>query len=311
MDNINNMKVGVTVFTPTYNRAYILQRLFNSLENQTCYDFEWIIVDDGSIDETRILAESWIKKTRNFSIFYYYKENGGKHRAINLGLDKSSGRLFFIVDSDDYLTPDAIETILELERNIENVPDKIAGLGFNRGTEENKLIGKTFKGYSILSSSIDRARNNIYGDKAEVFYTDILKNFKFPEFENEKFLTENVVWYKIANEGYKIQWFNKIIYICEYLNDGLSRNASNLILKNYLGYTYTIKTILKYKLTIKEKFISIGVYTRISRVNGVTYKQISKNIDQNKIACFILGNLSMLSYILKNTIRRFGDKQRN
>ena len=97
-----------TIFTPTYNRAYILPQLYQSLCMQTCKDFEWLIIDDGSTDNTYSLVEDWINKCKQFSIRYYAKENAGKPRAINDGVKKAKGKYFFMVDSDDRLKPDAI-----------------------------------------------------------------------------------------------------------------------------------------------------------------------------------------------------------
>lgn len=97
-----------TVFTPTYNRGYTLYRLYESLKSQRTIDFEWMIVDDGSTDNTCQLVEKWIREERNFSIRYIKKENGGKPRAINYGIQYAKGRFFFIVDSDDFLLPDAV-----------------------------------------------------------------------------------------------------------------------------------------------------------------------------------------------------------
>ena len=298
-----SVDIQVTVFTPTYNRGYIISNLYESLKNQQCKKFEWIVIDDGSTDHTKELFEEWAKLDNGFPIKYFYKSNSGKHRAINDGIEKAKGRLFFIVDSDDYLTEDAIKVILEKEVQIRN-QGSYAGLGFNRGKDKSTIIGSTFQGESIDATSIERMKYNILGDKAEVFYTNVLAQYRFPEFPNEKFITENVVWYKIANDGYGIRWFNDIIYICEYLDDGLTRNANSLALNNFNGYTYTMHELLKYNLHPKEKAILIGVYTRTARLKGLSYNQISKNIGINILACYVLEHLSNLSRFIKNTINR-------
>lgn len=299
------MEIEISIFTPTFNRAYALEKLYKSLKNQTCKNFEWLVVDDGSDDNTRDLFKQWDYENKDFPIRYYYKNNGGKHRAINYGVEKAKGRLFFIVDSDDYITENAIETILYEENKIQKNQINLAGFGFNRGYDENSIIGDTFQGESLIASSIDRWKNKIKGDKAEIFYTEILKKYKFPEFTNENFITENVVWYKIANDGYVIKWINKIIYICEYLEDGLTKNSNNLALNNFAGYTYSVKQFLKYNLCISEKAILLGVYVRISRINKESYLNISKNIEQNIIICMIMGFVSQTSSFLKNQIRKF------
>ena len=112
------MDVEITVFTPTYNRAYIINQLYESLRRQSIYNFEWLVVDDGSVDETEELFARWTKEEGKFPIRYYKKDNGGKCRAINFALDFAKGRLFFIVDSDDYLTDDALEKIITWEKEL-------------------------------------------------------------------------------------------------------------------------------------------------------------------------------------------------
>lgn len=292
------MAVKVTVFTPTFNRGYSLNKLYQSLIRQKNKNFEWVVVDDGSEDNTKELLAEWMEEENGFPIRYFYKENSGKHIAINYGLEKAEGRLFFIVDSDDFITEYAIELILKEEKLIDDNKD-IAGIGFNRGKDEETLIGKTFPDRSLVASSIERSKYKIIGDKAEVFYTEILRKYKFPKFLNEKFIPENVVWYKIANDGYKIKWINEIIYICNYLEDGLTYNSSDLAINNFKGYTYTIRQSLQYKVGIKEKNLAIGVYTRIARSKKMKYHEISRSIEQPMLTCFIMGNASELSKKIK------------
>ena len=123
----------VTVCTPTYNRAYILGDLYHSLQRQTCMDFEWLIVDDGSADDTKALVASWQGVENPLPIRYVYQENGGKCRAINRGLKEADGRLFFTVDSDDYLTDDAIEKVIRWDGELPK-DGHFCGYVGNRGT---------------------------------------------------------------------------------------------------------------------------------------------------------------------------------
>lgn len=294
------MKVEITIFTPTYNRKQEIINLYNSLKSQTSKKFEWLVVDDGSNDNTKELFNEWMQDTGDFPIRYYYKDNGGKHRAINYGLEKANGRLFFIVDSDDFITNDAIDTILYEESIAQKNTYNLVGIGFNKGKDEHSIIGKTFSGRSLVVSAVERWKHNIKGDKAEICYTEILKKYKFPEFPGENFITESVVWYKIANDGYKIKWINKIIYICEYLEDGLTKNSKYLALNNFIGYTHSVRQSLKYDLSTIEKMILIGVYTRISREKKDSYYEISKNIEQNILICMIMGFASRVNRFLKN-----------
>ena len=123
----------ITVFTPAYNRANLLPRLFESLCKQTYKDFEWVIVDDGSVDETASLFSSNVNDNDNenfnssifpsfnsFKVRYFYQENGGKHRAINRGVKEARGELFFIADSDDMLPPDALEIVAKQYEGIKD-----------------------------------------------------------------------------------------------------------------------------------------------------------------------------------------------
>lgn len=235
-----NKKILVTILTPIFNRKELIDRLYISLKNQTCYSFEWLIIDDGSTDNLESTVNNLIQNENNFNIRYFYKENGGKHTALNYGISKAEGKLLFIVDSDDFLTSKAIERILVWEKTISKNND-ICGLGFCKGTDEEKMVGSSFTGDYLDATSLERDKFEIKGDKAEVFYTDILKNYPFPEFENEKFLTEAVVWDRIANDNYKIRWINEIIYICEYQSDGLSANWNQNLRNNPQGYTVFIK----------------------------------------------------------------------
>lgn len=253
---MNNYRYKLTVFTPTYNRGYIIGKLYESLKSQTKKDFEWIVIDDGSTDNTELLFQNWIKEENEFKITYLKKKNGGKHRAINDALEIAKGELFFIVDSDDFLIYEAVEKIIAWEKDINN-KNNYAGIAGNKGKNKETIIGETFLGNWIDATSLERNKYNIRGDKAEVFYTDVLRKFKFPVFEGENFITENVVWNRIAYEGYKIRWFNEVIYICDYLGDGLTQAGMNNFIKNPKGYALWLhQENLFYNRNLKQRIYS-------------------------------------------------------
>ena len=212
----------ITVFTPTYNRAYSLPRLYESLQKQTFKDFEWLIVDDGSTDNTVDMVTGWSKEGK-LTIRYIQMTNGGKHRAINKGVALAKGKLFFIVDSDDWLPDDSLYWIHHYYEEIKN-DVQFAGVAASRAYPNGKKIGGVVS-YQILDTDYVsfRERYKITGDMAEAWRTDVLRQYPFPEFEGEKFLTEAVVWDEIAKK-YKLRYFNKEIYTCEYLPDGLTKN---------------------------------------------------------------------------------------
>ncbi len=285
----------VTIFTPTYNRGYLLTRLYNSLLDQTDINFEWIIVDDGSTDSTKEIVSSFIEDKR-IKVIYEYQNNSGKHVAVNRGIDLASGDYFAIVDSDDYLLPDAIYSIKTAFSNLD-LNNKFAGISFNKGYSPDKYVGETFSGEYLDATSIERKKYNILGDKFEVFFTWILKENKFPVIEGEKFMSEIVLWTRIAAQGYKIRWFNKIVYICEYLPGGLTDSNDKLIAANYKGYALRIREQVSLaNINIKEKMGYYSAYYK-NRINKVSVKEIVKELDTNII-------ILLLSVLARKLMRK-------
>ena len=209
----------LTVITPAYNRAYILPKLFQSLCEQTCKDFEWLIVDDGSADNTAQIVSEF---AADFPIRYIRKENGGKHTALNAGIQTITTDLTIIVDSDDHLLPDAAEKIGQYyAKNRDS--QEIGALCFLRCYPDGRpIVG--LEQEEFADSYIDyRIRGNRPGDMAEVFCTKVLQEYPFPEFPGERFLSEDVVWIEIGKK-YSFAFINEPIYVCEYLEDGLTAN---------------------------------------------------------------------------------------
>ncbi|MEG1870720.1 MAG: glycosyltransferase family A protein [Peptostreptococcaceae bacterium] len=215
-----------TVFTPTYNRAYILPELYKSLQAQTNKDFEWLVVDDGSTDDTESLFDEWIKEPL-FPVRYIKQENGGKHRAINRGVKDAKGELFFIVDSDDQLSNNAVERILYHYKSIKDDNSFCGVCGLKSYFSGEKVGGES--NFSILDcNSIDfRYKHKIDGDMAEVVRLEVMKEYPFPEIEEEKFCPEALFWNRIAIR-YKFRYFYEKIYLCEYLPDGLTSKITKI-----------------------------------------------------------------------------------
>lgn len=231
----------ISVFTPIYNRAHIISQLYESLQRQTSFNFEWIIVDDGSTDNIAEIVEVWKREGNPFTILFVKQCNGGKHRAINNGVQIAHGEAFFIVDSDDYITDNAIEIIEVWWKDIAR-DDRFAGVSGLRAEKNMHLIGDMpmFNKW-VDATNLERSKYGLLGDKAEVYKTAILKKYPFPEFEGENFITENVVWDKIANAGYRIRWYNQIIYICEYKEDGLTYAGMKMFYMNPKGWGLYIR----------------------------------------------------------------------
>lgn len=280
-------KVFCTIFTPTYNRKELLKRVYESLLIQTNNEFEWLIVDDGSSDGTEEYINSIINENNKFVIIYKKKENGGKHRAINYGLDFANGEVFAIVDSDDYLTANAVEKIKSWFKTIDGDEKKFAGVAGQKGYSVDAVIGTTFDGLYVDARNNERRSKRITGDKFEVYYTEILKKNKFPEFENEKFLTEVIVWNRIANQNYYLRWFNDIICICEYLQNGLTDNRKNLIERSPKGYALNIKEQVKFgNISLKQKLGYYSFYYSIRKKYKNIF-EVAMEIDANPIIILV------------------------
>lgn len=226
----------LTIFTPTYNRAYILPALYESLIGQTSNDFEWLIVDDGSTDNTRSIVEEWIKE-KKIIIRYFYQENSGKQIAMNLGAEKCHTPLFDCVDSDDYMVPDAIEKIIQFWND--NMNDGVAGIVSLRGKNENEsLTGKYMPdGISQCHFMELYEKYRFSGDTNLIYRTDIIQKYPYKLFPGERFIGEATQYLQI-DDHYEMLLMNKINVVCEYLQDGYTKNVYSLLKNNPLGYRY-------------------------------------------------------------------------
>lgn len=215
----------ITIFTATYNRHHLISDLYQSLLLQTEKNFEWLVVDDGSTDDTEKYFSRLLAQKQPFSIRYIKQENGGKHRAINRGVNNATGDLFFIVDSDDTLLPNAIEKINQWATTLDN-SHKWAGISGLKGCTEHKNVGQRSTTTFVDAKNTERRKYHLEGDKAEVYFTSVLMQYPFPEISGENFISEEIVWNAIARDGYYIRWFNEIIYVCSYLEGGLTKDNS-------------------------------------------------------------------------------------
>lgn len=257
----------LTVFTPAYNRAYILPQLYASLQRQHFTDFEWLVVDDGSSDQTRQLISEWAMNETRFPIRYVYQPNGGKHRAVNRGLKLASGEYFMVMDSDDYLADDALVKISEWLDSISGDP-YIIGITANKGTglneTPNAFFSEPFLDKSLLEMNTfeQNGKKVLAGERAMVFRTDIHQRYPYPEFEGEKFVTEAVAYNRMARDGYKMRFYNDIIWIYEYRDDGLTKAGNSLFLKNPEGYGLWLRERAAFlRVGSRERFLLYYSFT--------------------------------------------------
>ena len=258
----------ITVLTPTFNRGGRLQSLWDSLQKQTVKDFEWLVVDDGSTDGTKNLITQLQEKS-DFPIRYIYKNNGGKHTALNVGIQTICSELTFIVDSDDCVTDDAIESILKIHKKY-RAQNNICGYAFLRAFPDGKVNGKKFDVDEKIGSYIDvRVNGDDTGaDKAEVFKTHCLKEFPFPEYPNEKFLGEDLVWVRMARK-YEMVHINKAIYVGNYLEDGLTNNRRKHNIASPIGCMHRAEEFMESDLKTRYRIKGGLQYIVYGRFAGV------------------------------------------
>lgn len=251
--------VEVTILTPTYNRGDMLRRVYKSLLQQTNTQFEWLIVDDGSTDSTDKLVEELINENR-LSIKYIYKENGGKHTAVNKGVENIDTPLTLILDSDDYLTSDAVEIIVKYYYEYKDY-NNLCGFVFLKIYPNGTLNGKTFPINKEICSFIDRRVNGkIHGDKCEVLYTKILKKYSFPEFEGEKFISESTTWIAMGMK-YDMVYINEKIYVAEYLADGLTKQGKKLRILSPNGSMENARVRMNKKTNLRRRIKGSILYS--------------------------------------------------
>ena len=269
-----------TVFTPTFNRKELLEKLYESLQKQTFKDFEWLIVDDGSTDGTKEKVEEFLSE-KKLEIKYYFKENGGKQRAYNFATEKANGELFICLDSDDEYVENGLEIILKYWKKYEKNSD-IAGMGYLSTYPNREIIGSSFPEKEMISTQFEiYNKYGVKGDKGLMFRTEIIKKYKFPVFEDEKFITEAVVYNRIC-EKYKMVYVNEKIEIKEYQEDGLTAKYNNLLLRNPKGQALYHNEINSQKLTFKQKILNNAVYYKFCKVAGYKFGKIFKE-SKNKL----------------------------
>lgn len=248
----------ISIVTPSYNRAHLLKRLFDSLCQQTDKDFEWIFVDDGSTDNTDEIIHNLINTNLSLISFpfqYIKKENGGKHTALNRGIKEAKGELILILDSDDSLPPTALETI---KKYFEPIKDDFSfgGVAGYMAHHDGTVIGHGFHFDTFDASPKDiQHKYKLNGDMAEVFKTSVLKEFPFPEIEGEKFCPEDLVWNRISKK-YKLRYFNKVIYYRDYLDDGLTSKIIRIRMDSPIASTICYSELASSNVPLKIKIKS-------------------------------------------------------
>jgi len=232
-----------TVFTPTYNRARTLQRVYASLQRQTLRNFEWLVMDDGSTDNTRALIAQWEAES-NFPIRYIFQENQGKPAAFNRGVQEARGELFLTLDSDDECVPEALE---RLKHHWDAIPaqdkTKFSAVTVLCKDQNGNLVGNKFPRDILDSDTIEVTfKYRVTGEKWGFQRTDVLKQFPFPSIPNAKFISESVVWFALSRK-YKTRFVNEALRIY-HVHDGAGDHLSTLSPAVLSGRAYLHRFVL-------------------------------------------------------------------
>lgn len=258
--------IKLTVFTPTYNRAHTLPRTYESLVKQDCKEFIWLIVDDGSTDQTEELVRKWQAEKTGFEIRYIYKPNGGMHTAHNTAYENIDTELNVCIDSDDSMAEGAVSAILNKWKQVKhkgyagligldaNFSGEIIGKGFPKGMRETTLAGYYAAGGT--------------GDKKLVYRTDIIKKYPpYPVFPGEKYVAL-AYKYRLIDQDYKLAVIDQILCNVEYQIDGSSGTMWKQYVKYPQGFAFWRKICMQYPESKRRMLVDCVHYVSSSLLAG-------------------------------------------
>lgn len=287
----------ITVFTPAYNRAYCLHRVYESLIKQTNQNFVWLIVDDGSTDNTKALVQQWVQE-RKLDIRYIYKANGGMHTAHNTAYKNIDTELNVCIDSDDFMPVDAIQNIYENWKKIKN-DDSIAGLVGLDESIDGQLIGTHFSKETTPTTLEEfYYKQGGSGDKKLVLRSKLTSAYpSYPEHTEERLVPLDTLYVLICRD-YKLMPVNQIWCIVDYQPDGSSATIVRQYFKSPKGFRYAREINMKYSNSLKLKIRSAIHYNISTLIIGDKLKVLSSPLPLLTVLCFPLSYLLFL--YLKN-----------
>ena len=255
------MAKTLTIFTPAYNRAYTLHLGYEALLRQTCQDFEWLIIDDGSTDNTRELVAGWIKENK-IPIRYHYQENQGMHGAHNTAYRLITTELNTCIDSDDFMPDNAVEKIVTFWKK--QGSNEVAGIIGLDADFQGNIIGTTF-------TEKQTTLGNFYaqggkGDKKMVYRTEIINQYpEYPLFKGEKYVSLGYK-YELIDQDYPLLTLNEVLVKVEYRPDGSSMNMFRQYIKNPQGFAFIRKSSMQLAPTAKRRFMEAIHYVSSSLI---------------------------------------------
>ncbi len=254
----------LTIFTPAYNRAHTITRTYESLLRQTCNDFEWLVIDDGSSDNTDELVAGWIKENK-IPIRYIKQENQGMHGAHNTAYANISTELNTCIDSDDWMPDDAVEKIVNFWKT--RGSDRYAGIvGLDQNLEGN-IIGTGFPDDLTTTTLQGYYAEGGRGDKKLVYRTEVIKKYpEYPLFDGERYVGL-AYKYMLIDQDYELLTINEPLVVVDYQPDGSSFSMYRQYWRNPRGFAFFRKTEMVYAPTLKRRFISCVHYVSSSIIS--------------------------------------------
>lgn len=291
-------KPFLTVFTPAYNRAYTLPRTYESMKQQKNTDFIWLIVDDGSSDNTAELVKQWQQEENDFEIQYVYKENGGMHTAHNTAYALIDTELNTCIDSDDALAPDAVQIIFDAWQQVK---DKgYAGMLGLDAEFNGTVIGKGFPDGLTETTLGGYYRNGGSGDKKLILRTDIVRQYPpYPTFEGERFVPLGSL-YTMIDKTYKLSVLDAVVCLVEYMPDSSTNNMIRQYYRNPNGFRYGRLVTLTEKSTLKRRLM---VYVHYAAESILADKPIVKDAPDKLLALLSIPFGAALAMFIKHRCR--------
>lgn len=275
---MNQENPTLTIITPAYNRKELLKKCFQSLLRQTCYDFEWIVVDDGSSDGTKQEFPVLLEDELPFPAQYIWKENGGKHTALNASHPYIRGKYILLLDSDDTLTENAVETVLKGWKDYETDPETGMVI-FLKQLNDGTIVAKGAQERVLMDVLNNERICYVTNDCCEIIRTELFLKYPFPVFTGERFLAETALWYRAGLDA-KCVYINQPIYVCDYLEGGLTKGGKTLRIRNCQGGMYISYLRMNRRCALKERvkagllyvcygrFAKIGAAEMIKQAKG-------------------------------------------
>lgn len=291
----SKLKPTLTVFTPTFNRAYTLHLCYESLKRQSCKDFQWLIIDDGSTDKTKELVDGWIQEGK-IPIHYHYQNNQGMHGAHNTAYELINTELNVCIDSDDYMPDDAVEKIVSFWKAYGG--NNYAGIVGLDANPKGEIIGTKIPA-SLKESTLSNlyGKHKVKGDKKLVYRTELTRNTPpYPIFSGEKYCPLSYK-YILIDQKYPLLVMNDVLCHVEYLADGSSMNIINQYKKNPQGFTFFRKVAMQYAPTYKER-LREGIHYVSSSIMVKNYRFLNES--PNKITTLFAMPFGIILYFFIN-----------